>query len=47
MHVSFVRPGEELNIPLYAAVQAMVIAMVTLLALDSAGDAAGAMKTAA
>ncbi|WP_461074272.1 NnrS multi-domain protein [Streptomyces deserti] len=47
VHASFVRPGEYLNVPLYAAMQAAVIGLVAVLAVDSASDAASAVKTAA
>jgi hypothetical protein len=46
-HSSFIRPGETMNGPLYAAAQVMVIGLVTLLAIDSAADAVRAVKTAA
>ncbi|WP_328496998.1 NnrS multi-domain protein [Streptomyces sp. NBC_00414] len=47
VHASFLRPAEYLNVPLYVLVQAMVIGLVAVLAVNNANDAATAVKTAA
>ncbi|MFF6981441.1 hypothetical protein ACFZAV_27980 [Streptomyces sp. NPDC008343] len=47
VHASWLRSGEELNIPLYTLVQLMVVGLVAVLAVGSASDAATAVKAAA
>ncbi|WP_244362609.1 NnrS multi-domain protein [Streptomyces aquilus] len=46
-HVSYIRPGEELNVPLYLLAQVMVLGVVAVLAVESADHAATAVKSAA
>ncbi|MET9551757.1 NnrS multi-domain protein [Streptomyces sp. NPDC006645] len=47
LHVTYLRPGEELNAPLYVVAQILVVAQVLLLALDSAGTAVKDVRSAA
>ncbi|MFD3487439.1 NnrS multi-domain protein [Streptomyces sp. NPDC058665] len=47
VHATFLRPGEQLNAPLYVAAQLLVAAQVSLLALESAGAAVDEVKSAA
>ncbi|MFB7438969.1 NnrS multi-domain protein [Streptomyces mirabilis] len=47
IHVAFLRPGELLNVPLYVVMQASVIGLVAVLAINSAQDAVDAVKHAA
>lgn len=47
VHASFLRTGEELNVPLYVVVQLMVVGLVAALAVNSAEHAATAVKQAA
>ncbi|MGW0814830.1 hypothetical protein ACWD00_16505 [Streptomyces viridiviolaceus] len=47
VHASFVRPGEDTNVLLYVAAQTLVIGLVAVLAVNSANDAAEAVKKAA
>ncbi|MFD3521178.1 NnrS multi-domain protein [Streptomyces sp. NPDC058653] len=46
-HVSYLRPGEQLNTPLYVLLQIVVATLVGALALDSAGGAAAEVRSAA
>ncbi|MFC8824686.1 NnrS multi-domain protein [Streptomyces sp. NPDC057137] len=47
LHVTYLRPGEQLNAPLYVVAQILVVAQVLLLALDSAGAAVDTVRSAA
>lgn len=47
VHATFLRTAEETNIPLYVAVQTLVIGMIAIMAIDSAQHAATAVKEAA
>ena len=47
VHAPFLRPGEYLNVPLYVLAQALVMALVAVLSISSANDAAKAVQAAA
>lgn len=47
LHVTYLRPGEQLNAPLYVLAQILVVTQVLLLALSSAGTAVNEVKAAA
>lgn len=47
IHAALLRPGDHLNIPLYALMQAFVVGLVAVLAVSSAQDAANRVKHAA